>query len=378
MQCRVPLLLCALLVCAPVLATTPVAGQPQTDGTHLEAHLQPDGDADWNVTFAVPIDGDEEREAFEAFAARFESGDGDLDLGSDAFERAAAEASAASDREMSISAVRRDSEVRAETEDGDVVARYGVLRISFTWESFARIGDNGTLHVDDAFNTTDGTWLPGLSPDQSLTIRGPAGYGAPTTSPIGADGGDLRWDGPATFEPGYFTIVYDPSSPGATAGGLSNGLVVGALALSGAALVLGLYLLFARKRSEEAQGEGSRNGSTTTPEGDDNSQGGTPTPPAGDTDTPGGTSGDTDGDETDSPDPELLSDEERVEHLLERNGGRMKQATIVKETGWSNAKVSQLLSSMDDADRVEKLRIGRENLISLPGEGVGELDADDS
>jgi hypothetical protein len=67
-------------------------------------------------------------------------------------------------------------------------------------------------------------------------------------------------------------------------------------------------------------------------------------------------------------DPSLLSDEERVERLLDRNGGRMKQARIVKETGWSNAKVSQLLSTMADDGRVEKLRLGRENLISLPDE----------
>ena len=60
--------------------------------------------------------------------------------------------------------------------------------------------------------------------------------------------------------------------------------------------------------------------------------------------------------------------------LLEANDGRMKQGTIVEETGWSNAKVSQLLSAMDEADDIEKLRIGRENLISLPGEGVGDID----
>jgi uncharacterized membrane protein len=52
----------------------------------------------------------------------------------------------------------------------------------------------------------------------------------------------------------------------------------------------------------------------------------------------------------------------------------MKQANIVSETGWSNAKVSQLLSSMDEADRIDKLRIGRENLITLPDEDVGELE----
>jgi hypothetical protein len=65
-------------------------------------------------------------------------------------------------------------------------------------------------------------------------------------------------------------------------------------------------------------------------------------------------------------DEDLLSDEERVERHLEAAGGRMKQAEIVDRTGWSNAKVSQVLSQMDEDDRVEKLRIGRENLISLP------------
>lgn len=376
MQYRVPILLCALLlVCAPILGAAPVAGQPQTDGTHLEAQLQPDGDADWEVTFLVPIETDEEREEFEAFAARFEAGDADLDLGTDAFERAAAEAAAASGREMAIDSVRRDSEIRRGTEGGDAAAEYGVLRIAFTWESFARIDDNDTLYVDDAFNTTDGTWLPGLSAEQSLTIRGPPGYGAPSTSPIGADDGDLQWDGPATFEPGYFTIVYDPSSPGSATGDLSNTLMLGALALSGAALLLGLYLLLARRPTDEDSDTPREEPSVSPNSDDDPSEEPPASAAAGVDDSDGGAADDTDG-ESGPPDLELLSDEERVEYLLERNGGRMKQATIVKETGWSNAKVSQLLSSMDDADRVDKLRIGRENLISLPGEGIGELDDD--
>jgi hypothetical protein len=65
-------------------------------------------------------------------------------------------------------------------------------------------------------------------------------------------------------------------------------------------------------------------------------------------------------------DRSLLSDEERVERLLAENGGRMRQADIVDETDWSDAKVSQLLSAMADEGRVDKLRLGRENLISLP------------
>jgi uncharacterized membrane protein len=71
-------------------------------------------------------------------------------------------------------------------------------------------------------------------------------------------------------------------------------------------------------------------------------------------------------------DPELLSDEERVEHLLEQHGGRMRQADIVSETDWSDAKVSQLLSRMAEEGSVEKLRLGRENVISLPDGEDGE------
>ena len=367
MRCRVPILLCALLlVSAPVLGAVPVAGQPQADGTHFEAQLQADGDAAWNVTLSVPIGTDSDRDAFEAFADRFEAGEADLELGVDAFERAAGEASAASGREMSITSVSRHSEVVTDPDSGET---YGVLRVSFTWESFARIDDEDTLYVDDAFNTTDGTWLPGLGSDQSLTILAPPGYGGPTTSPIGADGGDLRWEGPTTFEPGYFDIVYHPSGAGPATNGISSPLVAGALLLSGAALLVGLYLLFGRQRGDETReppeaGDADRDGGTA----------GEPTDAAAESATPEKDGANADPDTgADEPNPELLSDEERVEYLLERNGGRMKQATIVKETGWSNAKVSQLLSSMDDEDRVDKLRIGRENLISLPGEGVGEF-----
>jgi hypothetical protein len=61
------------------------------------------------------------------------------------------------------------------------------------------------------------------------------------------------------------------------------------------------------------------------------------------------------------------SDEARVEALLREHGGRMRQSAIVAATGWSKSKVSMLLSEMEETDRVRKLRVGRENLVSLPG-----------
>jgi uncharacterized membrane protein len=66
-------------------------------------------------------------------------------------------------------------------------------------------------------------------------------------------------------------------------------------------------------------------------------------------------------------DDELLSDEDRVVALLEANDGRMRQVKIVEETDWSKSKVSMLLSEMDDAGTISKLRVGRENIISLDG-----------
>ena len=70
-----------------------------------------------------------------------------------------------------------------------------------------------------------------------------------------------------------------------------------------------------------------------------------------------------------SADEPLLTDDQRVIQLLEENGGRMKQAAIVNETEWSKAKVSRLLSDMVDEGQIEKLSIGRENIIHLEGHG---------
>ena len=358
MRCRVPLLLCVLLVVGLVVGVAPVGAQPPAEETRLEVQLQDDGDARWTIVATVPLEDREDVENFRSFAETYEEGERDFRLGVDAFERAAAEASRTTDREMSVGRANRSAAVVNETEGGEVTNRYGELRVSFTWTSFARIDGNGTMYVGDAFNTTNGTWLSGIGPNQTLVIRSPPGYTAPTTSPIGAENGNLRWEGPQTFSPGYFEIVYQPA-PSNPLGefGLSTALLAGALLLSAAALLLGLYLLW-RRRAEGDGPEGAEDG-TGTDDPDD--------PPAG-------AAADAEAEADDEPDLALLSDEERVEYLLERNGGRMKQADIVKETGWSNAKVSQLLSSMAEEDRVDKLRIGRENLISLPGEGVADLD----
>ncbi|SEH47096.1 hypothetical protein SAMN05192561_102236 [Halopenitus malekzadehii] len=67
------------------------------------------------------------------------------------------------------------------------------------------------------------------------------------------------------------------------------------------------------------------------------------------------------------PDEELLSDDDRVIRILREHGGRIKQSRIVDRTEWSKSKVSVLLSEMTDEGTVSKLRVGRENVVSLEG-----------
>ena len=65
--------------------------------------------------------------------------------------------------------------------------------------------------------------------------------------------------------------------------------------------------------------------------------------------------------------PVQRTDQELIVHILESNEDRMKQAKIVDETGWSKSKVSMVLSEMEDDGDISKLRVGRENIISLSG-----------
>lgn len=73
---------------------------------------------------------------------------------------------------------------------------------------------------------------------------------------------------------------------------------------------------------------------------------------------------------TDSPAPaneEFVTDRERVRQLVKENGGRMKQSAIVDSVEWSKAKVSRLLADLEEDGEITKLRLGRENLVCLPG-----------
>lgn len=360
------------LVCLVALTAGGAGGATQTqaqqssaaqaqDGVDITIQLQPNGDARWNVSTSYRLQDDNDTEAFQQLAERFKAQETDDDFSVDVFRAAVPAVSESVNRSMEI----RDVQRRATTIESENNTT-GVLSLQFTWTSFSAV-DNETLVVD----SFTGRWFGNLKAGQTLTIRPPEGYDTEDVNP-GPDsitGGGYEWEGAQAFATGEPRAVFTETSESDSSAGFSPVMLlgVGAGALLFGAIAVWLY-------SRAGLGDGSWFGDEIGESGGDE----------GDTDVSAETAADeseavaatASGTATDpaaseeATSPELLSDEERVEQLLREHDGRMKQSKIVEETRWSNAKVSQLLSSMADEGRIEKLRIGRENLISLPGESV--------
>ena len=361
-------------------AVTPSSDTALTDAAQdvdpnvvLRVNVTADGDARWTIEFRERLDDENETRAFREYRNAIVNGEDRPPITAREFSRYVNESAATTDREMALKNVEYDGRIENDT---------GIITVSFTWTNFARVEDGGDrLLVGDAFNGSGGTWLPSLDDGQRLVIDAPDGY-LPYTAPRGHENGTIRWDGPYDFSTNEITIGYSAQNggEGPTTIDPDDPLPMALLGFGIAALVVavgtGGYLL-ARRQTGTAGGVSAKSDPSPDPAAADSvgepaaaAADGTAATAAVASDSP---DGDDEGDE-DEIDETLLSDEERVTRMLEANGGRMKQANIVKETGWSNAKVSQLLSSMDEDGQIDKLRIGRENLITLPDTDIGDIE----
>jgi hypothetical protein len=330
--------------------------------TTVRISLRSDRSAFWRIEARYDLDTGNETRAFRAVADRYEAGEADAGPDVVLFETLRRRASEATERNMAIGNVTYHASV-----DDD--AGRGTLALTFRWTNFLRGGDNGTLVLDDAFRLPTAeedrqrTWLSIFDDTQRIRIRPPEGYAVTSTSiPVQQRESAVVLAEPSDFE-GDSALRITYTSVGRT-DRFPVELVAGAGIVAVVAVAAGVWTL-RRRPGRDAPGDAPRPpDDTPAPVGSAD-----PTEPdAADADdgTPG------DGDDESAVDLSLLSDEERVERLLERNDGRMKQATIVDEMGWSDAKVSQLLSAMAEDGRIDKLRLGRENLISLPDDDDGD------
>lgn len=294
--------------------------QPAVDNTVTRIELAENGSARWSVTIRTRLDTAEDVEEYRAFQGRFRDNASRF-LGP--FEsRMTVVASRAADATGRQMAVR---DFTAETYIQEVPRRWGIVEFGFTWEGFAAT-DGGDLTVGDAF--AGGFFL---AANDTLVVVLPPGYTVTDVEPQATerDGGTLQWTGRVDFADGRPLIQATAAEAGEPElGGESSRESIPFVTLVGVGTALlaaigGVAVLARRRRS------GGR-GSTAERA------------------------------------PASLTDEERVLDLLESRGGRVAQATIAETFDWSTSKTSRVLSRMAEEGAIEKLRLGRENLIELP------------
>lgn len=398
-------LLLGVVTAAPVLAvaspsspdTRPdtaadIDGAPQTtpagfDSTVFEVTTYENGSARWTLRYLRLLENDSQVATFEDYAVEFERTEQQFvrDFRTRA-ERLTDFGTEATGRNMTATDFRRAAFVRTQIGGAQAV---GVVELSFRWDGFAAVRE-GRVVVADVF---DGGMY--LGADQRLVLgHGPnLTFGAVDPAADSLAGGTLTdsetvtWVGEQQFSDARprvtYTQVGDDSGAGAGAGsptgtatvtpgsdgqtpeagdpgsgegsggdGLSllSSLVVGLVVLAGLVGLAWYADMLPTDTGDGADSDGPPagvDGQPATGAGSTQSQQTAPTPTVSD--------------------EELLSDEDRVHKLLEGNGGRMRQVDIVDETEWSKSKVSMLLSEMEEAGEISKLRVGRENIISLSG-----------
>lgn len=339
----VSLVLVTALLSAPVVGATD-RSQPSFDDTSdFEAavfyvEVYENGSVEWTAQYHTVLENESERRAFESFAERFEREETELfatfkqQVVADRVERAAN----VTGRSMEAIAFSRQTAIEEQAEEGQN-ATLGIVEMSFVWTN-ATVRENGRIVLGDVFE--GGLYL---AEGQSLVVMAGDNLQFVSVSPMESAvmsnstlnrSESVTWTGEMQFADrrprATFALADDQ-------GGLPADLTWMMVGLLVALLGVGAALLWRQVGTVSRTGPGDTERTDRT-------------------------------EESTISDEELLSDEARVEQLLADHGNRMKQVDIVEATGWSKAKVSTLLSDMAEQGKISKLRIGRENIITLERE----------
>lgn len=318
------------------------------------------GSARWTQHYNQRLANQSEVEQFRAYGDRFTAEETPLYT---EFRRTAtalaSEGTNATGREMSARGFSRQTQVTSQPEST------GVVEMSFLWTNFSAT-TGGEITVGDAIS---GFYLSsGMSFEvkagPNLAIAWQQVEPSPDASTNGSTGENdsVTWFGDRQFASGQPQVVFvEPSGMGMNGSSAFDGSIVWLVAALAVAVVLGAVVV---RRSDRSPFGGSV--AATADERDAE----TAPEDVTDSDEPADTLDESTASTVTAPtvpDEELRSDEEVVRSLLDENDGRMHQSEIVSETGWSKSKVSMLLSEMADEGDISKLRVGRENIVSLDG-----------
>jgi hypothetical protein len=343
--------LAAVLLIGTLAASPAVAAASQDrlqtpdrfDTTTFRVTMYENGSAMWTIAHYQPLENENETEQFRTYAENFRSNE--TALYRNFADDAAALTRTGTDktgREMDARNFQRSAGV-------EPVQDRGTVRMSFLWTNFSQVYDDRVV-VSDVF---EGGFYLGPSQrmvfehDTSLAFTsvepGPDSQSAPQSL---AESQSVTYTGERSFDDSRpYVELGPPATPNTTTAAAVPGERMWQLAIALAVIALGVVAAAAWRSGAGAVVLGSDDDGGATSES-------VPEAAA----------------QTAVEDEELLNDDDRVIKLLEENGGRMKQVDIVETTEWSKSKVSMLLSDMEEDGDISKLRVGRENIISLAGE----------
>ena len=212
---------------------------------------------------------------------------------------------------------------------------FGIINFRFEWVNFSRVNSSG-IFIGDSFAEV---MVP--SSENVFIIKIPDNYDVVSVSPEfdKRDETRLIWDGTMyrSFDTGEPSLVLKSNTdiwPRATNFVLPNAITstwpLNILILILLILISGISVLLLKKKR------------TLTTETDDDAS---------------------------LLDPDLameyLEDEEMIIQILIKHNGQANQSDIVKETGFSKSKISNVLTKMKEDGHIVKIRKGKRNLIRL-------------
>jgi hypothetical protein len=318
---------------------------PAVDNTVTRVSVRASGNATWTVEIRTRLGSEREVEQYRAFQAHFRNNTSHY-LGTyrERIRSVVGDAERVTGREM------RAVNFSASTDVQEVPRRWGVITYRFRWTSFAAAPNATTLTVGDAF---EGGYY--LDEDDIFAIEAPDGYAIESVSPVPdeSQSGVVRWSGPRDFaDERPHAVLRIVESDATTSAGLDATTAQGETAagrdaaggtdrISGELLVAVALVAVGvgagavwRFRSDEVPSSSGDGDASVAP------------PSHGDSAT-------------------VRTDDEEVEALLQERGGRMKQAEVAEVLDWSASKTSRVLSDLEDDGIVERVRLGRENVVDL-------------
>lgn len=340
-------------------AQASIAGtQVDADDVLLAADIQADGSAEWRIEYRLQLDDENATEAFDSLQQDIRNDPENYTQTFAGRMRTTADAAEESTgREMGI------ENVTVTAERQQLPREYGVITYRFNWTGFAAV-EGSQLRIGDALG---GMFLDSAT---TLLVSWPETYEIASIDPSPDDRSEnsASWSGPREFTAEQPSVVLTEESTSATPGVLPLALfgVLVLVALSGAAWYRrsGTLPWATGPGADESVMESSGS-ATVDGESEGVSAGESASTASAEAATSAADAADTD--QQGVPE-ELLSNEERVLKLLESRGGRMKQQEVVEKLDWTEAKTSQVVSSLREEERIETFRIGRENVITVPEE----------